>query len=131
MTTLLDDLAERAGIEPGYHDIWGTYRATGEATKRLLLAAMGLPAEDDAACRESLARLAAAGCDAGLAATVVVAHEAQPGHVALRLPPVASDGLVAWRLRLEDGAVRDGAAAAASLPPAARGDDQVNTGTRP
>ena len=40
----LDRLAERLGIEPFYHDIWGNRRETSDATKRALAAAMGYPA---------------------------------------------------------------------------------------
>ena len=44
MSTLLDQLCERVGVLPGYHDIWGGFHQTPDATRRALLASMGLPA---------------------------------------------------------------------------------------
>ena len=130
MPTLLETLAEQVGIEPGYHDIWGTYRVPSDDTKRRILAALGLAADDDAACRESLDRLAAADRPAPLPPTQVVAHEAQPGAVALRLPPGSADPVIAWRLRLEDGAVREGRVAASALAPADAGGAGDGAGRR-
>jgi (1->4)-alpha-D-glucan 1-alpha-D-glucosylmutase len=56
---LLQDLADCAGIEPGYTDTWGGHRDTSDDTRRALLNAMGLPADEDAAIRRSLQRLRA------------------------------------------------------------------------
>ncbi|WP_212757112.1 malto-oligosyltrehalose synthase [Usitatibacter rugosus] len=36
-----DELLEQHGIEPGYHDVFGTWHATPEETARILAAAMG------------------------------------------------------------------------------------------
>ncbi len=122
MSTLLDSLAERAGIEPGYHDIWGTYRVPSEATKRRLLTAMGLACGDDAACRDSLDRLAAMQASGPVPPTAVVPHEAQPVAVPVRVPPDRPDAVIAWRLDLEDGGSLEGRVAAAALPVGAGGD---------
>ena len=56
---LLRELARRAGIEPGYTDIWKQRHATPEATQRALLHAMGLPCDDRAQVCDSLQRLKA------------------------------------------------------------------------
>ncbi|MBK8907448.1 MAG: 4-alpha-glucanotransferase [Rhodospirillales bacterium] len=53
----LDRLAEFAGIEPRYYDIWGTLHEASDQTKRSLLAAMGIPADDDAQVADSMRRL--------------------------------------------------------------------------
>ncbi|TAJ25497.1 MAG: 4-alpha-glucanotransferase, partial [Nitrospirae bacterium] len=39
---LLDDLADRCGIAPDYHDIWGHRHEVSAQTKRAILTAMGL-----------------------------------------------------------------------------------------
>ena len=41
MDAALERLARLYGIEPGYHDIWGQWRGTSEATAHAILAAMG------------------------------------------------------------------------------------------
>src|SRR5687767_4183994 len=54
MDAALEKLAQLYGIEPGYHDIWGNWRATPEETLRALLAAMGVEAHDAASVEERL-----------------------------------------------------------------------------
>jgi len=64
----LDALASRAGVSPEYWDAFGAHTVVPEATKRVFLSGMGLPAADDAQVeetvkgmeRESWARLAPA-----------------------------------------------------------------------
>ena len=53
----LEQLARACGIEPGYHDVRGKWHATDDATRRLLLTAMGHPAADDNAVAASLGQL--------------------------------------------------------------------------
>ena len=50
----LDRLAERVGIEPFYHDIWGNRRDTSRATQLALITAMGLDVGSDEAIARSL-----------------------------------------------------------------------------
>ncbi|TVR98331.1 MAG: 4-alpha-glucanotransferase [Rhodospirillales bacterium] len=50
----LHHLAEMAGLEPRYWDIWGNLHEAGDATKRTILAAMGIDAEDDQAVADSI-----------------------------------------------------------------------------
>ncbi|MFX6292640.1 hypothetical protein ABTG11_19475, partial [Acinetobacter baumannii] len=50
----LDRLADLLGVEPLYHDIWGNRRETSAATKRALVAAMGLAAATDEEVAASL-----------------------------------------------------------------------------
>jgi glycogen operon protein len=54
----LDVLSRAAGIAPDWHDISGTRHVVPDATKRALLAAMGLPAKTQGEARDSLHRLA-------------------------------------------------------------------------
>ena len=46
MDPSLERLAGELGIEPGYHDVWGTWRPTSENAQRAILAAMGVDASD-------------------------------------------------------------------------------------
>lgn len=57
--TLLRELARRAGIEPGYTDIWKQRHVAPETTQRALLHATGLPCDDRLQVRDSLQRLKA------------------------------------------------------------------------
>jgi (1->4)-alpha-D-glucan 1-alpha-D-glucosylmutase len=57
--SLLDELAQRAGIEPGYRDTWGNHHKLSEGTLHALLRAMGLPSGSHDEIAGSLARLEA------------------------------------------------------------------------
>jgi 4-alpha-glucanotransferase len=106
-TPALDALALRMGIEPEYHDVRGELiRATAE-TKRLLLAAMGVAAPDEAAASDALRDLDAAEWRAALPPVAVLRQEA-PAPIGLRLP--AGTEAVVWRLALEEGGTRQGEA---------------------
>lgn len=70
MSRLLDRAAAVFGIEAAFIDGSGKPRLTSPATKRALLAAMGVEAESDAGLREALARQARA----DLAPAVLVAR---------------------------------------------------------
>ncbi|MGZ8409741.1 MAG: 4-alpha-glucanotransferase, partial [Hyphomicrobium sp.] len=50
----LDCLANMAGLEPQYWDIWGNLHTASDDTKRTVLGAMGIAAEDDAAVEASI-----------------------------------------------------------------------------
>ena len=52
-----DRLVELAGIEPEYWDIWGNYHPVGTDARRAILAALGLPAADEATIAASFERL--------------------------------------------------------------------------
>jgi 4-alpha-glucanotransferase len=49
----LDGLAQAAGIEGDYWDIWGNHHQIGALAKRRILKALGIPAEDDDAVAAS------------------------------------------------------------------------------
>jgi (1->4)-alpha-D-glucan 1-alpha-D-glucosylmutase len=52
------ELAAHHGIETGYHDIWGTWRALSTVGARTLLEALGVAAHDDDAVSVGIARAA-------------------------------------------------------------------------
>ncbi|MGQ9370956.1 4-alpha-glucanotransferase [Azospirillum sp. A39] len=113
--TELDRLAERVGIEPFYHDIWGNRRDTSRETKCALIAAMGLPTGTDEDVARSLRTVEerewrrmlppALVADAGTAAAVPVS-----------VPGGLEDAAVAWTLYEEDGPVHRGGARLGDLP---------------
>jgi 4-alpha-glucanotransferase len=100
----LDRLAELAGIEPLFHDLFGNRRETAPETKRRLLAAMGLATDSDAATTASLhgfeRRLLARLVDP----TVVVSTGDRPPSIEVRLPATVGEGRLRWILTLESGA---------------------------
>mgnify|MGYP001266300666 FL=1 len=94
----IDVLCQRYGIALSYRDIWFHDHATPEATKRALLAAMGVPLDGSASSAAP-----------DVAATLVhLPGEADP-ELSLPAGPAAGDGDWHWTLLLEDGATRTGA----------------------
>jgi len=77
-TEALNRLADLAGIEPDYWDIWGNHHAIGEDAKERILNALGFPAHDDETAQASMRRLEEDGWRTRLAPVVVarVDHEA-------------------------------------------------------
>ena len=100
MTPALAALAQAAGIAPGYHDLTGGWRATGEDTARALLAAFGLPAATEDEAATTLARLEAEDAPRALPHWAVVTAGAE-ASLHPRWP-------VDWVLVLEDGGRLDG-----------------------
>jgi hypothetical protein len=111
--SMLDALADRAGIEDEFTDAHGNLRRTTADTKRALLAAMGVAAGDEASASKALAALDHAEWGRSLPPAHVAYPARRPLSIPLSLP--AATGTVSWRLRLEDGAERQGACAFGSL----------------
>ena len=105
MASDLERLASSCGIEPGYHDIWGQWRPTSEATQRVLLAAMGVDAGDPAAALAAMQREQWATVVAPV--TVLRASRLAQG-VRIHLAEASLVRALAWRITLEDGEVREG-----------------------
>lgn len=109
MSRLLDRAAAVFGIEAAFIDDSGKPRLTSPATKRALLAAMGVEAESDAGLREALARQARA----DLAPAVLVARAGE--DAALSIPALSRSA--AWQLTLESGDVLSGACRGQAVGP--------------
>ncbi|MGQ9684874.1 MAG: 4-alpha-glucanotransferase [Thiobacillaceae bacterium] len=108
MNELIDRLAELAGIQPLYQDIWGHTHHASVETKQALLAAMGIACSDEAAARESLRQWEQAAWQRLLPAVSVHSVGESPLRVTLRLPARDLGRTARWRLILEQGGVHEG-----------------------
>lgn len=114
----LDRLADLAGIEPGFHDLFGTDRHTTAEAKRALLAATGIAAASDAEAEESLRALLRDKAQRLVEPTIVLPSGAGEATIALRLPEGVSEGPLRWTIDREDGETNSGEAALAHCPSA-------------
>ncbi|MEQ8964336.1 MAG: 4-alpha-glucanotransferase [Azospirillaceae bacterium] len=112
MTALLR-LAEAVGLDTGWHDIWGVWQEVSPETLRTILAALGLPAADEAEAAASLAALTRRRWGRSVDPVSVIGSEAQPGGIGVIGPE--GGGPVAWTLDLEDGDRHEGTGEAAEL----------------
>ena len=110
----LDALAEAAGIEPGYHDIWHNHIVTSPELKRRMLAAMGFAVENGEAVETGLEAIAARRWQRLVDPVAVIAAEAQPGHVVV-CTEAQGNTAVRWSLTEEGGAVHEGRIAVSGL----------------
>ncbi|MFL6796123.1 MAG: 4-alpha-glucanotransferase [Xanthobacteraceae bacterium] len=99
----LDELARRMGIEPEFRDARGKIVAASSDTKRQLLAAMGVEADDEEEAGRALERLEQSEWLRPLPPVIVVSVENGPPIVTLVLP--ADTRLIDWRLTCEDGQI--------------------------
>lgn len=111
----LSQLAEAAGIEPAYHDIFGDRHDTTEADMRALLAAMGFPAKDDAEAAASLERLARAEWSQPLEPVTVLRATGAQLWTTLTHRREDRDRTYTWRLIQEDGPEMTGEAVPGGL----------------
>lgn len=120
---LLAELAELAGIGLGYVDAWGDERTTSDATRRDLLAAMGVDVSDERALRAGIAERRARPWRRVLPPVHVVRD-----HHPLSLPVTLEIGALEqpyrWRLRTEQGPAHEGEFVPAALPQ--RGEAEVD-----
>ena len=128
MSTLLDQLCERVGVLPGYHDIWGGFHQTPDATKRALLASMGLPADSDDEAAASLQQFDRRQWARPLPPVMVVREPAPPHRIPIVLPLADETRRYRWRLRRESGAEDSAECVPAELDVAGRAelDGRVN-----
>ncbi|MCU0840570.1 MAG: 4-alpha-glucanotransferase [Thiobacillaceae bacterium] len=108
MSDPIHRLAERAGIQPGYRDIWGHEHVATPEIQRALLAAMGIACQDEAATRASLAAWEAAPWRELLPPVRVVTRGGAADPVGLRLAARDLGRAGRWRLTLEEGGGREG-----------------------
>ena len=107
MESALARLASRFGIEPGYHDIWGQWRATSEATQRRLLAAIGVEVGDDASVAAALAAAERSSWERVVPAITVLRRAGLDRGMRVQLPESAFARALAWRITEEGGDVRE------------------------
>ena len=107
----LAQLAECHGIQSAYEDPEGRIQVCPDSTRRALLAAMGLATDNQADLDAAMAALEADQVRRVLPPALVV-REGEPILLPAWLPapaaPSAGPEGLRWRLRLEDGATRDG-----------------------
>ncbi|TAN61821.1 MAG: 4-alpha-glucanotransferase, partial [Magnetospirillum sp.] len=107
-TPALDHLARLAGIEDGWWDFFGEWRVVPPETKRVFLAAMGLPAGDDDEARVSLRDLLARPWRRWLEPVLVVEEHTPPPSISITLPHAADHREFGWTLEEELGIVHRG-----------------------
>ena len=108
MTTTLDRLAERAGIQPAYQDIWKRTHTASPDTQRALLTAMGIACENEAAAQASLKQWDEAEWLRLLPPVLVAKQDLGPASVTLHLAAREIGRPGRWRLDLETGETLSG-----------------------
>ena len=107
MEDALARLARLNGIEPGYHDIWGEWRATPDETRRRILEALGVDAHDDATAQAALAAHERGRWERVVAPMSVVRHSALERGIRLQLADAALGRALSLRITEESGDVRE------------------------
>jgi (1->4)-alpha-D-glucan 1-alpha-D-glucosylmutase len=113
--TALERLAERHGVALDYRDIWGNRHHAAPGTLVAILAAMGVPATDDAAAEAALRAEHATRWRRLLPPVMVVRADRLPSRVRLNLPIALDGATFAWRIREELGAEHGGELVPAAL----------------
>lgn len=117
-------LASEAGIHESYWDIVGNLHVTPPETKRAILAAMGIPADTDAAALQSLKLWRERPWRALLPPVTVLRRQmgGKPFAVPLTIPDVRAAEPLTWRLMLETGTEIAGETTADALAATAHGE---------
>lgn len=102
-TSALDHLARLAGIEDGWWDFFGEWRVVPPETKRVFLAAMGLPAEDDEQIGAALRDLLSRAWRRWLEPVLIVEEHSAPPAISVTLPAEADGWEFQWMLEEELG----------------------------
>ncbi|HET7728949.1 MAG TPA: malto-oligosyltrehalose synthase [Usitatibacter sp.] len=116
MDAALERLSRLYGIEPGYHDVWGNWRTTPEATHRALLGAMGVDAGTPEAVERALAHHERAAWSRVVPPVTVLRVKELGRGVRLQLPEAALARALSWRVTEESGEVREEAFTPLKLP---------------
>lgn len=104
----LDRLADLAGIEEGWMDFFGQYRAVSADTKRAFLSAMGLRVADDSEIAASLVALETKPWRRRLPPVLVSPERDGPPTITLTLPAQRGPAVIAWTVEEENGALHTG-----------------------
>jgi (1->4)-alpha-D-glucan 1-alpha-D-glucosylmutase len=102
VSAALRRLAGAYGIVDEYDDIWGRRHATSDATRRALLAAMGVAADRDDDIEVALASYEREAWTSALAPLTVV-RQGRSATLALRLPATLSERGLELEVATEDG----------------------------
>ena len=105
---LLAGLAERYGIAPDYHDIWGKRHETSDDTRRAILSAMGVRVDTVESLRRALAELHEAPWRRACDFVRVARIDAPAGVWSARVPCLESEDrsvTIAWTIRDEAGTI--------------------------
>jgi 4-alpha-glucanotransferase/(1->4)-alpha-D-glucan 1-alpha-D-glucosylmutase len=122
---LLTRLGALAGVEPAYRDAWGHHRDISAATRRKLLAAMGIAAETDMDVERSANLLEESARVAAVQPVLVIREDEQPAQIMLTFAAGSGkEGRLEWILELEGGARKRGALPLAELSVLARFEQQ-------
>ncbi len=114
---ILDHLADLAGIESSYQDIWGERRVLSQSSKRALLTAMGLAADTEGTCADSIGTIERAAWLRLLDPVAIhIASEGAPLTVAVKHLAVAAAGVFSWVLIEEKGARHEGRTRVNDMP---------------
>jgi 4-alpha-glucanotransferase len=113
---LLDRLASLADIEPGYHDISGTWHAPTAETKRALLRAMGLQVETEAEIARSVSLFDELPWRQALEPVEVVTAGSGAAVISMRSRTDRADRPLGWRIAMETGATISGSVRPCDLP---------------
>jgi 4-alpha-glucanotransferase/(1->4)-alpha-D-glucan 1-alpha-D-glucosylmutase len=105
MDPSLEKLAAECGIEPGYHDVWGTWRPASEKALRAILAAMGVDAANPEA---ALAERRQRSWKTVVPPVTVRRARSLGDGVRIHLPEASLARSLSWRLVTEDGEIREG-----------------------
>ncbi len=116
MTDALDRLADLAGIQAHYQDLWDHTHSATDRDRRALLTAMGLDCGDEAQAEASLAAWEAAHWRRLLPPVQVETAGEAPLRVTLRLPARDVGRPGSWRLELEGAETIEGELRPGALP---------------
>ena len=104
----LNALCAAHGIAAAYHDIWGNHHQPDIEAKQALLAAIGIPVQDNADIHRALEQAKLRGWDHMLPPVLVVSESESTIRVPLALEPAQIEKSVSWELTQESGEIRRG-----------------------
>jgi (1->4)-alpha-D-glucan 1-alpha-D-glucosylmutase len=107
MDANLARLAELYGIEPGYHDIWGNWRATPDETAQAILAALGVDGRDPQALERLLAAEDRAAWSRAVPPITVLRATELGAGIRIHLLEASLARPLAWRITGEGGEIRE------------------------
>lgn len=103
---MLDAICREFRIDTEYWDIWGRHHETPEATKRAILASLGLDAHDDLALTQSVQALRENQSRRLLDPVTVLEIGDSAPAVTVRIPDVYDHGTLRLDLHLESGEIQ-------------------------